>query len=91
MDFLRFMRFMLRLVGGGFMVVGVLGSIGGLFLMANPEFPMQFNGVETTDVWPKVLFTSLFVAQGVAGWAMTAYGPGFLLGFIERARMNRHE
>ena len=91
MDFLPIMRFLLRLIGGGFMVVGVLGSIGGLFLMASPEFPMRFNDVETTDLWPKVLFTGVFVIQGMVGWALVAHGPRFLLGFVERARMHRHE
>ena len=73
------------------MLVGFLGTIGGLYLLASPEATMEFMGTPTNDIEPKALFTGMFGVVGGVGWLLWVYGPRVVLGFIERAMEQREE
>lgn len=91
MQVLGLFSVVLRVISGGFMLVGFLGTLGGLYLLASPEATIEVLGTPTNDSGPKALFTCVFVVQGVVGALLWVYGPGVILGFVERARMSREE
>jgi len=91
MPVLGLFRIVLRLISGGFMLVGFLGTIGGLVLLASPEATIEFLGTPTNDPGPKALFTGMFGLVGGVGWLLWVYGPRVVLGFIERAIERREE
>jgi hypothetical protein len=82
---------MLWLISSGFMLSGLLGTLGGLYLLASPEATIEFLGTPTKDPGLKALFTCVFVVIGVVGLFLWVYGPRFMFGFIERAMEERGE
>lgn len=89
MPVLTLLRVVLRVISGGFILVGFLGTLGGLSLLAIPETTNGIPGTSTKDPWPKLLFTGVFVVQGIVGGLLWVYGPRLMLGFVERARRAR--
>ena len=91
MPLLGLFKVVLRVISGGFMLFGLLGTLGGLYLLASPEATIEFLGPPTKDPGPKALLTCVFGVVGVVGLLMWVYGPRLLFGFIERAMEERGE
>jgi hypothetical protein len=91
MQVLGLFRIVLRVISGGFMLVGVFGTLGGLYLLASPEATIELLGTPTKAPGPTALFTCVFVVIGVVGLLLWVYGPRLLFGFIERAMKERGE
>ncbi len=91
MPVLGLFRIVLRVISGGFMLSGLLGTLGGLYLLASPEATIEFLGTPTKHSGPKALFTCVFGVIGVVGLLLWVYGPRFMFGFIERAMEERGE
>ena len=91
MALLRLFRIVLRVISGGFMLSGLLGTLGGLYLLASPEATIEVLGTPTKDSGPKALFTCVFGVVGVVGLLLWVDGPRLLFGFIERAMEEREE
>ena len=91
MALLRLFKVVLRVISGGFMLFGLLGTLGGLYLLASPEATIEVLGTPTKDPGPKAVFTCVFGLIGVVGLLLWVSGPRFLLGFIERAMEERGE
>lgn len=91
MPLLGLFTIVLRVISGGFMVFGLLGTLGGLSLLASPEATIEFLGTPTKDTGPKALFTCVFGGVGVVGLLLWVYGPRLLFGFIEQAMEERGE
>jgi hypothetical protein len=91
MQVLGLFKIVLRIVSGGFMLSGLLGTLGGLYLLASPEATIELLGTPTKAPGPKALFTCVFGVIGVVGLLLWAYGPRFMFGFIERAMEERGE
>jgi hypothetical protein len=91
MQVLGLFKIVLRIVSGGFMLSGLLGTLGGLYLLASPEATIELLGTPTKDAGPKALFTCVFVVIGVVGLFLWVYGPRLMFGFIERAMEEREE
>jgi hypothetical protein len=90
MQVLGLFKIVLRIVSGGFMLSGLLGTLGGLYLLASPEATIELLGTPTKAPGPKALFTCVFGVIGVVGLLLWVYGPRLLFGFIERA-MEEHQ
>jgi hypothetical protein len=90
MHLLGLFKIVLRVISGGFMLLGVFGTLGGLYLLASPEATIELLGTPTKAPGPKALFTCVFVVIGVVGLLLWVYGPRLLFGFIERA-MEEHQ
>jgi hypothetical protein len=91
MQVLGLFKIVLRIVSGGFMLSGLLGTLGGLYLLASPEATIELLGTPTKAPGPKALFTCVFGVIGVVGLLLWVYGPRFMFGFIERAMEERGE
>ena len=91
MQVLGLFKIVLRIVSGGFMLSGLLGTLGGLYLLASPEATIELLGTPTKAPGPKALFTCVFGVIGVVGLLLWVYGPRFMFGFIERAMEEREE
>ena len=91
MPLLALMRFALRVISGGFMVAGCLGTIGGLWLVTSPDAVVTINGIETKAIGPKILLLCAFAVVAGVGWLLWAHGQRVALGFIERAMEEREE
>ena len=89
MALLRLFKIVLRVISGGFMLFGLLGTLGGFYLLASPEATIEFLGTPTKDPGPKAVFTCVFGMVGVVGLLLWVYGPRLLFGFIERAMEER--
>jgi hypothetical protein len=91
MQVLGLFKIVLRIVSGGFMLSGLLGTLGGLYLLASPEATIELLGTPTKAPGPKALFTCVFGVIGVVGLLLWVYGPRLMFGFIERAMEEREE
>jgi hypothetical protein len=91
MQVLGMFKIVLRIVSGGFMLVGLVGTVGGLCLLSSPDATVEFNGITTKDSGPMALFTCVFGVIGVVGLLLWVYGPRLMFGFIERAMEEREE
>ena len=91
MALLRLFKIVLRVISGGFMLFGLLGILGGLYLLASPEATIEVLGTPTKATGPKAVFTCVFGMVGVVGLLLWVYGPRLLFGFIERAMEERGE
>jgi hypothetical protein len=91
MQVLGLFKIVLRIVSGGFMLSGLLGTLGGLYLLASPEATIELLGTPTKAPGPKALFTCVFGVIGVVGLLLWVYGPRLMFGFIERAMEERGE
>ena len=91
MALLGLFRIVLRVISGGFMLVGVFGTVGGLYLLASPEATIEFLGTPTKDPGPKALLTGVCAVIGVVGLLLWVYGPRLMFGFIEQAMKERQD
>ena len=91
MHLLGLFKIVLRVISGGFMLLGVFGTLGGLYLLASPEATIELLGTPTKAPGPKALFTCVFGVIGVVGLLLWVYGPRLMFGFIERAMEERGE
>ena len=57
MDLLGLFKIVLRVISGGFMLFGLLGTLSGLYLLASPEATIELLGTPTKDSGPKALLT----------------------------------
>jgi len=65
----RMARFtlMCRIVGTSFCIGGSLFLLGSIFLLAQPRAVVRVNGVPTTALGPKLMFTAISVTVVAAG------------------------
>lgn len=89
MQVLGLFRIVLQVISGSFVLFGLLGSLGGLYLLASPEATIEFLGTSTKAPGPKALFTCVFGVIGVVGLLLWVYGPRLMFGFIKRAMEER--
>ncbi len=91
MALLGLFRLVLQVISGGFMLVGLFGTVGGLCLLASPHAVVTFNGITTKAIGPKAVLACGFFGFGVVGVILWVYGPRVALGFIQRAIERREE
>jgi hypothetical protein len=56
-----------RLVGAGFVFVGAVFAIWGLFLVLDPKATIGVNGVPSNDPWIKAMVLVVGLVVGVLG------------------------
>ena len=60
-------KLMCRIVGTSFCIVGSLLLLSSIFLLAHPTAVVHFDGVPTTALGPKLMFTAISVTVVAAG------------------------
>lgn len=82
----RLFHRMLFCVGWLFLIVGGLGTCGGIWLLIDRDTAIEFNGLRTAAIGAKLCFFVVFAACGVCGAVLVSGGPDWLDRFLRAAR-----